>query len=65
MLTYADVYWRMLTYADVCQQADELGFLGVNFSDAKRRGIVQRIREREREDKDTAFATYRHIQNNA
>jgi hypothetical protein len=55
----------MLTYADVCQQADESGFLGVNFSDAKRRGIVQRIREREREDKDTAFATYRHIQNNA
>ena len=55
----------MLTYADVCKQTDESGFFGVNFSDVKRRGIVQRLREREREDKDNAFATYRHIQNNA
>jgi hypothetical protein len=55
----------MLTFADVCKQAEESGFLGVNFSDAKRRGIVQRLRERERDEKDAAFATYRHIQNNA
>ena len=65
----------MLTYADVCKQVDESGFLGVNFSDAKRRGIVQRLRERERQDqrlrererqdKDNAFATYRQTQNDA